>query len=77
MRWRYSLRLCPAPSSAPTLNFSSAASGASPEPVVPGNWDLVDTLGVEPPPFLHPSFYVDGHSGSGAGLPPHSGRPSD
>jgi hypothetical protein len=32
--------------------------------VVPGNSDLADTLGVEPHPFLHPSFYFDGHSGS-------------
>ena len=46
-------------------------------PVVPGNPDLVDTLEVEPHPFCHPSFYVDGRSGSGAGLPSHSGRPSD
>jgi hypothetical protein len=45
--------------------------------VVPGNSDLVDKLGVEPHPFLHTSFYVDGHSGSPAGLPPLSGRPSD
>jgi hypothetical protein len=46
-------------------------------PVVPGNSDLVDTLAVEPHPFLHPSFYVNGHSGSIAGLPSHSRRPSD
>jgi hypothetical protein len=26
--------------------------------VVPGNPDLVDTLRVEPPPFLHTTFYV-------------------
>jgi hypothetical protein len=29
-------------------------------PVVPGNSDLVDTLAVEPHPFLHPTFYVNG-----------------
>jgi len=29
---------------------------------VPGNPDLVDTLRVEPPPFLHTSFHVDGRS---------------
>src|SRR6516162_8388538 len=45
--------------------------------VVPGNLDLVNTLRVEHPPFLHTSFYVDGRSDSGAGLLSHSGRPSD
>src|SRR6516225_6927845 len=45
--------------------------------VVPGNPDLADTLRVEPPPFLHASFYVDGRSDSGAGLLSHSGRSSD
>jgi transposase InsO family protein len=45
--------------------------------VAPGNSDLVDTLGVQPPPFLHPSFYLNGHYGSGAGLPSHSCRSSD
>jgi putative transposase len=51
----------------------------SPRPpsVVPGNPDLVDTLRVEPHPFLHASFYVDGRSDSGAGLLSHSGRSSD
>ena len=43
----------------------------------PGNPDLVHTLGVEPHPFRHPSFYVNGHSGSSARLPSHSGRSSD
>jgi hypothetical protein len=33
---------------------------------------LVDTLRVEPPPFLHTSFYVDGRSDSGAGLLSHA-----
>jgi hypothetical protein len=28
--------------------------------VVPVNPDFLDTLGVEPAPFLHPSFYVKG-----------------
>jgi hypothetical protein len=45
--------------------------------VLPGDSDLVDTLGVEPHPFLHTDFYVSGRSGSGAGLPSHSGRSSD
>ena len=45
--------------------------------MVPGNPDVVDTLGVEPHPFRHPSFYVDGRSDSGAGLLSHSCRPSD
>jgi hypothetical protein len=46
-------------------------------PVVPGNPDLVDTLGVEAQPFRYPSFYLNGHSGSSAGLRSHSGRSSD
>jgi len=29
-------------------------------PVVPGNSDLIDTLGLEPHPFLHPSFCFKG-----------------
>jgi len=28
-------------------------------------------------PFRHPRFYVNGHSGSSAGLPSHSGRSAD
>jgi hypothetical protein len=42
-----------------------------------GNPDLVDTLGVEPHPFLHTSFYVNGRSVSGAGFPSRSCRASD
>jgi hypothetical protein len=34
--------------------------------VVPGNSDLVDTLAVEPRPFLHPSFCINDPSGSSA-----------
>ena len=34
-------------------------------------------LGVEPHPFLHPSFYVNGRSVSGAGFPSQSCRASD
>jgi hypothetical protein len=45
--------------------------------VVPGNPDVVDTLRVEPPPFLHTSLYVDGRSDSGAGLLSHACRSSD
>jgi hypothetical protein len=45
--------------------------------VVPGNPDLVDTWRVEPPPFLHTSFYVDGRSDSGAGLLSHACRSAD
>jgi serine/threonine protein kinase len=47
--------------------------------VVPGNPDLVDTLGLEPHPFPHPSFYFNfnGHSGSSAGLLSRSGRSSN
>jgi hypothetical protein len=45
--------------------------------VVPGNPDLVDTLGVEPPPFLHTSCYVDGCPDSGAGLLSHACRSPD
>jgi len=52
---------------------TSQASYSGDLTVVPGNPDLVDTLEVEPHPFCHPSFYVDGRSGSGAGLPSHSG----
>ena len=36
--------------------------------VVPGNSDLVDTLGVEPHPFLHTDFYLSGRYVLGAGL---------
>jgi hypothetical protein len=45
--------------------------------VVPGNPDLVDTLRVEPPPFLHTSFYVDGRCDRGAGFLSHACRPSN
>jgi hypothetical protein len=38
---------------------------------------LVHTLGLEPHPFLHRSFYVKGRSGSGAELPSHQCRSSD
>ena len=64
------------PGSAPPAAEKRLVPGIGNGIVVPGNPDSVDTLEVEPS-VCHPSFYFDGRSGSGAGLPSHSDRPSD